>query len=137
MRYEGCMTISKGTFEVQVTPEPPIDAVDGVSIGRVTVQKQIRGGLEATTVVHMLGVRTPIDGMGGYVAIERVTGTLEGKRGTFVLQHGGTMAGGKPTLHVTVVPGSGTGELVGLRGNFEITIEAGKHFYAFDWSIDA
>ena len=135
------MTISKGTFEVQVTPEPPLDVVEegggAVSIGRVTVQKQLHGALEATSVVHMIGVRTPVDGMGGYVAVERVTGTLEGKRGTFVLQHGGTMTGGKPTLVVTVVPGSGTGELRGLRGTFEITIEAGKHFYAFDWSITA
>jgi hypothetical protein len=135
------MTISKGTFQVQVTPEAPFDVVEegggSVSIGRVTVQKQLQGALEATSVVHMIGVRTPIDGMGGYVAIERVTGVLEGKRGTFVLQHSGTMTGGKPTLDVTVVPGSGTGELRGLRGVFVITIEAGKHFYAFDWSIDA
>ena len=126
---------AKGTFEIQMSAEPPYDVVDDVSLGRVSFDKQFTGALEATSKVHMIGARTPTEGSGGYVAIERVTGTLEGKRGTFVLQHNGIMARGTRTLSVTVVPDSGTGELRGLSGKMDIQIVEKKHHYVFDYEI--
>jgi hypothetical protein len=124
--------IVKGTFDITVTPEPPYDVVDGVTLARARVDKRFVGPLDATSQVHMIGARTPVDGSAGYVAIERVTGTLEGRRGTFVLQHTGSMTRGALSLAVTVVPDSGTGDLKGISGRMDIQIVEGKHFYAFN-----
>jgi hypothetical protein len=104
-------------------------------LGRMSIDKQISGGLEAITAGQMLSAMTTTKGSAGYVAIELVTGVLNGKRGTFVLQHTGTMKRGAPSLVVTVVPDSGTGELVGLEGEFKIIIEEGQHFYEFTYSL--
>ncbi len=117
--------------------EPPYDVVDGVSLARVSFDKRFAGALDATSGVQMLGARTPVEGSAGYVAIERVTGTLDGKQGTFVLQHSGVMTRGARTLSVTVVPDSGTGELKGLSGRMDIQVVDGKHFYEFDFELDA
>jgi hypothetical protein len=129
--------IVKGSFEVTMNAEPPYDAVDGVTLARARIDKRFTGPLDATAEVQMIGARTPIAGSAGYVAIERITGTLAGKRGTFVCQHNGVMTRGAPALTVTVVPDSGTGELKGLSGHMDIQIVEGKHFYELDFELAA
>lgn len=126
-----------GSFEVTMSAEPPYDEVDGVTLSRMRFDKRFCGPLEATSEVHMLAARTPVQGSAGYVAMERVVGTLEGRRGSFVLQHLGTMNRGDAALDVTVVPDSGTGDLAGIAGRMTIDIVDGKHFYAFEYSLDS
>lgn len=125
-----------GTFSVTPTPQPPYDTVEGVSLGRVSIVKRFHGDLDATSTVEMIGARTPTQGSAGYVAIERVTGTLGGRAGTFVLQHSGTMTRGRPELSVTVVPDSGTGELAGIAGRMAIEITEGVHFYTLEYTLE-
>jgi len=127
--------IAKGSFDITMHPEPPYDVADGVTLARVRFDKQFTGPLDATSEVNMIGARTPVDGSAGYVAIERVKGTLEGKRGTFVLQHAGVMTRDTLSLSVTVVPDSGTDRLKGLSGRMAIQIVDGKHFYEFDYEL--
>jgi NAD(P)H-dependent FMN reductase len=123
---------AKGPFDVKVVPQA--DAGDGV--GRMSLDKQFHGDLEAASRGQMLAVSGEIKGSAGYVAMERVTGVLGGRKGTFALQHGGTMNRGAPSLSVTVVPDSGTGELAGLAGRMDIRIEPdGKHFYDFEYTV--
>jgi hypothetical protein len=98
---------ASGTFEVKLSPLPPYSAEPDSLLGRMSVDKVIHGDLEATSKGEMLSAMTPVKGSAGYVAIERVTGTLSGKRGSFVLQHSGTMARGAQQLTVTIVPDSG------------------------------
>jgi len=129
--------IVKGTFEVTLSAEPPHDVVDGVSLGRVGLDKRFAGPLEATSKGIMLAARGPVQGSAGYVAIERVTGSLAGRHGSFVLQHSGIMNRGAPSLTVTVVPDSGTGDLRGISGRMEIQIVEGKHFYELDYELPA
>jgi Protein of unknown function (DUF3224) len=124
-----------GTFEVQLKPQPADDHADGATLGRMTIDKQFRGDLEAASRGQMLTGMGSVKGSAGYVAIERVTGTLGGRRGSFVLQHTGVMTRGAPSLVITVVPDSGTEELAGLTGTMAIIVEAGKHSYAFDYSL--
>lgn len=124
-----------GTFEVKMAPQPPDAGAGDAAIGRMTIEKQFHGDLEATSKGQMLAVSTDVKGSAGYVAMERVTGTLHGRPGSFVLQHSGTMTRGIPQLSVTVVPDSGTGELAGLTGQMAILITEGKHSYEFDYSI--
>lgn len=132
------MTLAVGTFEVAMNPEPPYDTNEGASIGRVSIKKQFSGDLSASSTVEMIGARSAqVKGSAGYVAIERVIGSLHDKNGSFVLQHSGTMTRGKGELHVSVVPDSGTGELTGLSGRMTIEINEGTHSYAFDYSFDA
>ena len=127
--------IAKGSFEVSLKPLE-FDGADPESkLGRMSIDKQISGDLTATTMGQMLSATTDTNGSAGYVAIERVTGVLNGKEGSFVLQHSGSMNRGAPSLTVTVVPDSGTGELVGLEGDFKIIIEEGKHFYEFTYRL--
>src|SRR6185312_9342775 len=97
--------------------------------------KQFHGNLEASSKGEMLSAGTSIKGSAGYVAIERVSGTLHGRSGAFVLQHSGTMKRGTPELSVTVVPDSGTGELTGLAGRMMIHIAGGKHSYEFEYTL--
>lgn len=125
-----------GTFEVQMQGEPPFDEIEGVSLGRARFDKTFSGELQASGVVHMLSARTPVASSAGYVALERVTGTLGGRRGTFVLQHNATMKRGTPSLAIAVVPDSGTGELLGLSGSMTILIEQGKHSYTFEYALE-
>ena len=115
--------------------EPPYDSRDGISLGRVALDKKFSGPLTATSVVHMTAARTPVETSAGYVAIERVEGTLGGKRGSFVLQHNGVSRKGVQSLSVTVVPDSGTGELKGLSGSMRIAVISGKHEYEFDYDF--
>jgi len=123
---------SQGTFTVDVHPLSPAPA-EGLS--RYTINKVIHGDLEATTRGEMFGAGDPKQGAAGYVAIELVTGTLNGKPGGFALQHFATMDSNGPKMQVIVVPGSGTGELKGLVGTFTIRIEGKEHFYDFEYSL--
>jgi hypothetical protein len=125
----------RGSFSVKSTVHPPYDAADGVSLGRMTIDKQFQGDLQASSVVEMLAAGTGVKGSAGYVALERVKGTLLGKTGSFVLQHSGTMTRGVAALSVSVVPDSGTGELKGIAGTMSIEIVDGKHSYQFDYSL--
>jgi hypothetical protein len=126
---------ASGTFEVKLTPRAADEGASGV--GRMSLDKQFRGDLEATSRGEMLGVRTAVEGSAGYVAMEQVTGTLAGRSGTFALQHTGTMTRGALQLSITVVPDSGTDQLAGLAGEMKIEIVDGKHLYAFDYTLDA
>jgi hypothetical protein len=123
---------ASGTFEVKLNRQP---ADEGDPVGRMTLDKQFQGELVATSRGQMLAIGTDVQGSAGYVAMERVTGTLAGRSGTFALQHYGVMDRGTPSLTVTVVPDSATGDLVGLRGRMTIDIREGTHFYAFEYEL--
>lgn len=129
--------LAQGTFTVKLAPLAFEGQPEGSKLGRLSIDKQITGDLVATTAGQMLSAMTETKGSAGYVAIERVTGTLHGRRGSFVLQHSGSMNRGAPSLTVAVVPDSGTDELVGLRGEFRIVIEGGQHRYEFSYSLPA
>jgi hypothetical protein len=124
-----------GTFEVKLTPQPPEDKAEGSTLGRMSGDKQFHGDLEGTSKVQMLTAMTDVKGSAGYVAIERVTGTLHGHTGSFVLQHSGSSNRGTTQLSITVVPDSGTGQLVGIAGKMTITITDGKHSYDFEYTL--
>jgi len=126
---------AEGTFDVKMTPLAADDA--GIPISRYSGVKQFHGDLDGTSKVEMLGAGDPAKGNAGYVAIEYVTGSLQGHTGSFALQHNGTMEGGSYKLSVTVVPGTGTGELTGIAGTFNIIIASGKHSYTFDYTLPA
>jgi hypothetical protein len=123
---------ARGTFDVKTTPQPQDDPAGG-PFGRLFLDKQFHGDLEATSKGQMLGAGTAVEGSAAYVAFELVTGKLHGKSGTFILQHKGTMRGGAYSMDITVVPDSGTGELVGLSGKMTIVIEGKKHSYSLDY----
>ena len=127
--------IVKGSFELTMHPEPPYDTVEGVTLARIRFDKHFAGPLEGTSEVNMIGARTTVEGSAGYVAIERVTGALVGKRGSFVLMHTGLMTRGTPSLSVVIVPDSGTGELTGIFGTMTIVNEGGKHGYELDYEL--
>jgi hypothetical protein len=124
-----------GTFEVKLTPQPPDDKAEGSTLARMSVDKQFHGGIEGTAKGQMLTAGTDVKGSAGYVAIERIIGTLNGRTGSFVLQHSGTLTRGAPQQSVTVVPDSGTGQLVGLTGKMTGKIEDGKHSYEFEYML--
>lgn len=124
-----------GPFDVTMTPQPATAGIEPANLGRQTIAKHFHGDLEATSLGEMIAAMSGVQGSAGYVAMERVTGSLHGKRGSFVLQHSGTMDRGTPTLSVTVVPDSGTEALTGLTGSLEILIEHGKHAYIFEYSL--
>lgn len=129
--------IARGTFEVKMQPLT-FEGVDAqTKLGRMTIDKQIDGDLVATTQGQMLSAMTEVKGSATYVAIEYVTGTLHGKRGSFVLHHTGVMNRGARTHAVKVVPDSGTGELAGIEGTFKIDIVEGKHLYEFAYRLPA
>lgn len=127
----------KGEFDVQRSAEPACDMGDGAQAGHFRFDKRFHGELDASSVVHMLAVGTDVPGSAAYVAIERLSATLQGRAGTFFMQHNGTMARGAASLSLTVVPDSGTDELTGLTGSMAIDIVDGKHFYTFDYALDA
>jgi Protein of unknown function (DUF3224) len=129
------MTRATGPFEVKLTPQPADGEGGGPALGRMTLDKRFHGDLEAASKGQMLAVRTAVEGSAGYVALEIVDGSLHGRRGTFVLQHSSTMTRGEPRQSVTVVPDSGTGELVGLEGRMVIHITEGQHSYDFDYTL--
>lgn len=125
-----------GPFDVKVSPLPLAGPAEEATLGRMGLEKQYHGDLEATANGQMLTVSTEVQGSGAYVAIERVSGTLHGRKGTFALYHQGVMTRGEPHLEVTVVPDSGTGELAGIAGRLKIIIaEGGKHSYDFEYTL--
>ncbi len=126
-----------GTFEVVMKPQASADVPGAASLGRMSLDKQFSGDLLATGQGEMLTAMTPTKGSAGYVAIERVTGTLHGRAGSFVFQHSGTMDRGAQQLSITVVPDSGTGELAGIGGRFTLQIVDGKHLYDFAYTLPA
>lgn len=126
---------ASGTFEVKLSPQGTDDKTEGSTLGRRSLDKQFHGDLEGTSKGEMLTALTLVQGSAGYVAIERVAGTLHGRTGTFVLQHNGLMTRGAPQLTITVVPDSGTGQLAGLAGQMAIKIEEGKHSYDFEYTL--
>jgi hypothetical protein len=125
------MNKAHGDFEVKLAPQSAADA----PIGRMSIDKQFHGDLEATSKGEMLAFMTSLKGSAGYVAMEQITGALNGRNGTFVLQHSGTMTRGDQQQSVTVVPDSGTDQLKGLAGEMTIIIANGKHSYDFDYEI--
>ena len=128
-------THATGTFAVKMTPQAPDDKDAGAAVGRYSLDKQFHGDLAGTSKGEMLAVGTAVEGSAGYVAMEQVTGTLNGRSGTFALQHSGTMTRGAGQLMVTVVPDSGTDQLVGLSGRMNIEIADGKHLYDFEYTL--
>ena len=126
-------TQARGTFEVKLNPLSAHHA--DAKLGRMSIDKQFHGDLEGTSQGEMLSAMTDVKGSAGYVAIERVSATLNGRHGTFVLQHNATMNRGVPSLSVTVVPDSGTGALAGLAGDFKIIVADGKHSYEFSYAL--
>jgi hypothetical protein len=128
-------TIARGSFAVEMTPLSEPIAADGVGLGRNALHKRFEGDLIAVGNGEMLTALTPIPGSAGYVAIERVIGSLHGRNGSFVFQHSGTMERGAHRLAITVVPGSGTGALAGIAGTFRLSIAEGKHLYEFEYAL--
>jgi flagellar basal body rod protein FlgG len=126
-------TRASGTFDVKLGPQVMEDGSEG-ALGRMSTDKQFHGDLEGTSKGQMLTASGSVKDSAGYVAIERVTGTLHGRSGSFTLQHSGTMTRGAPQLSITVVPDSGTGQLAGLAGKMTIRIVDGKHFYDFEYT---
>ncbi|HMK21762.1 MAG TPA: DUF3224 domain-containing protein [Terriglobales bacterium] len=124
-----------GPFDVKLTPDPFADKSVDSTLGRMLIDKQFHGDLEGTSKGEMLTVSTSLKGSGVYVAVERVTGTLQGRKGSFALHHTGIMTRGAPELRITVVPDSGTDELEGITGSLTINIDNGKHSYEFDYSL--
>ena len=124
---------ASGSFEVKLNPQ---DDGPDAPVGRMTIDKQFQGDLIGTSKGQMVMASSPsVKGSAGYVAIEKVTGTLNGRRGSFYLQHSGTMTRGAGELTITVIPDSGTDELVGLRGKMNIIIADGNHSYEFEYEL--
>ncbi len=122
-----------GEFDVKLSPQSTVESIEG--LGRMSLDKVFHGDLAGISKGEMLAGMTSVKDSAGYVAIERVSGTLGGRSGTFLLQHSGTMNRGTQSLVVTVVPDSGTSELAGLSGKMKIRIEGKKHFYDFEYTL--
>ena len=126
---------ARGTFEVKVVPLVADEGTDTGGFGRLSIDKTFSGDLAGASKGQMVGAFTAVEGSAGYVALERVTGALNGRAGSFILQHSGSMSRGSQTIIVTVVPDSGSGELTGLAGTMQILIEGKKHSYLFDYTL--
>ncbi|MFC4111982.1 DUF3224 domain-containing protein [Nonomuraea zeae] len=128
---------AKGTFDTAGwDPQPPFDDRDGVTLGVVTLSKTFHGDLTGTSVVTMMVASTPVESSRSYVALERIEGTVHGRRGSFVVQHSAVSDEGEQSLRVSVVPDSATGELRGLRGEMDILVAPdGSHAYTFDYRL--
>ncbi len=124
-----------GPFDVKLVPQPGPEPAEGITLARLLLDKQFHGPLSAKSDGQMLSAVTATPGSAGYVAIERAVGTLDGRAGSFVLQHNAFMNRGKPQLSILVVPDSGTGALAGIGGRMDIRIENGRHFYDFDYTL--
>lgn len=126
-----------GTFEVKMQPQGDGDVAEGSSLGRMSLDKHFSGDLQAVGKGEMLAARSEVPTSAAYVAIERVTGTLHGLEGSFVLVHRGVMTASDQVLSIEVVPDTGTEALIGLSGKLGIRIEGGKHYYDFEYSLPA
>lgn len=128
---------ASGSFAVTVTPQAADAGVGDPAIGRMALHKAFDGPLSGIARGQMLATRTDTPGSAGYVALDRFEGRLDGREGGFSLQHSGTMDRGAATLSIHVIPDSGTGALAGLRGTLGIRIDAGAHYYDFDYTLPA
>jgi hypothetical protein len=126
---------ASGKFEVTTETQSEHKS-EGASLARMSLSKQFHGGLEGSSTGEMLSAISGVEGSAGYVAITRFSGALDGRIGTFVFQHSGTMTRGTRRQNVTVVPDSGTGQLAGLAGTLRVKIKDGKHFYDFEYTIE-
>lgn len=126
---------ARGQFQVDAKPLPATELDQQVGMMRMQFDKSFHGPLSATGLVHMMGVMNPEVGSGGYVAIEKVTGALDGRKGSFLFQHSSTMNRGAPSQSISVVPDSGTDQLKGLTGNLTIDIVDEDHFYTFEYEL--
>lgn len=129
------MTLAAGSFDVRLAPLPTSHGDDERQLGRMSIDKTFAGDLVGTSRGEMLTAMTAQQGSAAYVAVERVTGTLHGRAGTFVLHHTGIMDRGAQSLDVRVVPDSGTGELAGITGALRIVIEGKQHSYELDYEL--
>jgi hypothetical protein len=129
------MTKAMGTFEVKIGSLPQYNTSQDAKLARMSIDKQFHGDLVGTSQGEMLSAGTGTKGSAGYVAIERVTGKLNDRSGSFVLQHNATMTRGAPFLNIIVIPDSGTEELSGLSGTMRIVIDKGNHSYEFEYSF--
>jgi len=129
------MQIAKGTFEVTITPQPHQDGVGDVSVGRFAITKVFSGEMNGTANGQMLAYRSTVSGSAGYVAMEKVQGTLNGLQGSFIMQHNGSMNRGEPQLSIKIVADSGTDALTGISGEMLLNIDQGKHFYEFRYTL--
>lgn len=123
------------TFDHKQLPHPPYEKTEGATLSRVTITKLFKGDLEGNSVVQMLCAVTEVEGSAGYAGIERVTGTLHGRSGSFILQHSGTVTRGVAVWTISVVPDSGTGALKGIAGTMTFDVANGQHSYAFDYAL--
>lgn len=127
------MPTARGLFDVAMEPEPPFLEQDGLTLNRVVVRKEFSGDMVGASEAQMLAAFTGVPGSAGYVAIEHFTGSVDGKSGSFVLQHSGVMNKGDGQLTVVIVPDSGAGELAGISGTMQIDNDEGKHSYVLDY----
>jgi hypothetical protein len=135
---KGAMTTKRasGTFEVKMRPLADGERLDDLTVKRFTFDKQLAGGFAGTSRGEMMATSAGGQGSGAYVAVERLTGVLEGRRGSFTVVHRGTMReGGSFDLAITVVPDSGSGQLAGLAGSMTITIAGGAHSYELEYTL--
>lgn len=128
------MEHARGTFDVSITPVPPAPEAAADAPGRMTLAKTFHGDLTGTGTGEMLATMAP-GASGAYVAMERVKGTIDGRTGSFALVHRGLMDRGEQSLSITIVPGSGTGDLAGISGVFHLTIEGGEHRYDLEYDL--
>ena len=125
-----------GKFNLEMKPiETYANSMDGIKLGKMSIDKVFLGDLLATSKGEMLNALSPKSGAGGYVAIELVTGELSGKKGSFALQHFGTMSKDDLNLILEVIPNTGTDELEGLKGTMNVNTEKGQHYYSFEYEI--
>ncbi|HKV50092.1 MAG TPA: DUF3224 domain-containing protein [Gemmatimonadaceae bacterium] len=129
--------VAAGPFDVSLKPLVPYDQAPGAGVGRMSIDKTYHGDLDATGVGEMVAAHTAVPGSAVYVAVERVTGTLAGRTGSFVLYHTATLTRGAPDLRIVVCPDSGTGEMEGLAGAMHVDLSEGKHAYRFEYTIDS
>lgn len=130
------MALAKGSFDISMQPAPQGEGAGRAAVGRMLIDKSYRGDLTGIGQGEMLSAGNPAAGSAGYVAIEHVTGTLGSLSGSFALQHSGTMHAGVSNLTITIVPGSGTGDLAGITGSYKLDIVERKHFYELDYLLD-
>ncbi len=128
------MPIARGPMEVDLEAEPPFLEQDGLTLNRNVVRKEFSGDVVGVSEAQMIAAFTGTPGSAGYVAIEHFTGSVGGRSGSFVLQHSGVMNKGDGQLTVTIVPDSGTGELVGISGTLDINNDEGQHSYVLDYT---
>lgn len=134
--YAAAMDEARGTFAVKLVPQKPDNPqADSAGLGRMSMEKEFEGDLQGISQGEILSLLDREKGSGGYVAMERVTGILSGRSGSFVLQHRATMNRNVPEMNITVVPDSGTGDLTGIAGSMTIRIEGKQHFYEFDYTL--